>query len=177
MNVVFQSDYTPFDNEMFAKDFLKNSDSKAITAFKKASKLIFILGGFVLVGALFIGSFWISFEIAAILVFWGIYYARYPKKVVKSVTEQNRVLLGSRNMYAFYDDYYYEKTETPLQVRETSQSYNMIRQIDETPTHFFLYTENTCNVVPKRNMSPENIAELSFFFSSFFPQKYKRCIV
>ena len=112
---------------------------------------------------------------AFVTIIYDAFGASIPSKTKKGTVRINKSLEGSYMLCAFYDDYYFTGCESPVRKGEQSFRYSFVDEAFETSEYFLLLLNNsTCDVVPKRDMSPEQIAEASAFFVDKFAGKFKK---
>ena len=161
MNIELNCVYTDADINAFAKNYsrcvLKNVRTAWIVL-AVISAVMFLLNireAFGVVELLLI-------VIIAVSLFYIIY-----DPVQKRLIKANDYIKGCRTKLVFYDDYYYEKSESAFTVTETSVRYEYIKSVYETQTHIFIYTNSGhCHIVPRKEFYPDDYLVLRAFLTS-----------
>lgn len=175
--IIVQSQYKRCDSEAIGKYILKTAKRKNYKAFAIILTIIAVLLIILLQTPLFD---WTanyvtiaSYTLAVIL--YDALVASIPSRTKKGTVRINKSLEGSYTLRAFYDDYYFTGCESPVRKSEQSFRYSFVDEAFETSEYFLLFLNNTaCEVVPKRDMSPEQIAEASAFFAAKFAGRFKK---
>lgn len=117
----------------------------------------------------FVGIDIVLLVIIALSLFY-LFYDPIQKRLIKA----NEHLKQSRVKFAFYDDYFYEKCESPFAVTENSVSYEYIKTAYETVRHIYIYTlSGTCFIIKRGDIAPDDYFVLRTFLSSKIGLKFQ----
>ena len=175
--IVVQSQYKRCDSEAVGKYILKTAKRKNYKVYAALATIIIVLLIILLQIPPFnrTSNYMLTITGVLVLIFLDAFVACVPAITKKGTVAANKRLEGSYMLHAFYDDYYFTGCESPVRKSEQSFRYSFVNEAFETSEYFLLFLNNsTCEVVPKRDMSPEQIAEASAFFAAKFAGKFKK---
>lgn len=175
--IIVQSQYKRCDSEAVGKYVLKTAKRKNYKVYAALATIIVALSIILLQIPPFNRTSDYMSTIAGVLalIVLDIFVACAPAITKKGSVAANRRLEGSYMLHAFYDDYYFSGCESSFRKCEESVRYSFVDEAFEISEYFLLFLNNTaCEVVPKRDMSPEQIAEASAFFAAKFAGRFKK---
>ncbi len=175
--IIVQSQYKRCDSEAIGKYILKTAKRKNYKVYAALATIIIALSIILLQIPPFnrTSNYMLIITGVLVLIALNIFVACAPAITKKGSVAANKSLEGSYMLHAFYDDYYFSGCESPVGKSEQSFRYLFVDEVFETSEHFLLFLNNTaCEIVPKRDMSPEQIAEASAFFAAKFAGRFKK---
>ncbi len=179
MNIVIHSIFNECDCNALSEFTTKHNNSKSIKAINNMTIIGTCLAVPAALLSFVIGEIECAFIlIACIAALWAVKWYTLNKKIPATNKRINSNLFGGALTFAFYDDYLYEKSETPFSVSETSMRYELFEKVSETYDNFFFcINEAKIVIVPKRDISHEQIFELEQFLYYKFGPKFNRIAV
>jgi hypothetical protein len=175
MYIEFKTTYTDFENEILSELFVKYGDSAQTKKMKNSLVVIVVCSVFAMLSAVLTHNDILVVGIVLWLLFYIGYHFYVMKKALPNVMKKaNKVICPSAITLGFYDEYFYEKAENNMQVSEASIRYEFVNKCIETKEYFIIGTKNhRVILVPKRDVPPEKLIELSTFFKRRIPHIYK----
>ena len=162
MNIELNCVYTDADINAFAKNYSRCVLKNVRTAWI----VLAVMSALALLLNIRDMYFGIIGSVLAALFAVSLFYIIYDP-IQKRLIKANAYIKGCRTKLVFYDDYYYEKSESAFTVTETSVRYEYIKSVYETQTHIFIYTNSGhCHIVPRKEFYPDDYLVLRAFLTS-----------